>query len=151
MNPTERRRGAGISNLRVLARWVLLGAIVVAVFALHGLTAENDEHAVPVVSSSASAVTAPFDAGSPDHGAAAWAGSAVLHGVEQPDGGGDWLLAAGCVLFLVVGSAVALVLALLRRRAPESALSVSRRWPGDGRGAPPGPGAPRLALCVSRI
>ena len=52
MDLIERRGSSGTGAARLLARWVLLGAVIAAVFALHVLSAESDaggHGAVPAV------------------------------------------------------------------------------------------------------
>ena len=143
---------------RVLARWLLFGAVIAGVFCLHALTVDHGDHGdLPAAVSAdrlvaqAGSLTARVDTVGTIGTIDAPAASKPITGnpVAPADGGGDGFL-AGCLLFLVVAGSVALLLlALSRRRADRSAGgagggAVSRR-------GPPRVAVPRLALCVIRV
>ena len=144
---------------KVLARWLLFGAVIAGVFCLHALTVDHGDHGdLPAAVSAdrlvaqAGSLAARVDivgiVGTIDAPAA----SKPITGnpVGPADGGGGDGFLAGCLLFLVVAGSVALLLlALSRRRADRSVGgagggAVSRR-------GPPRAAVPRLALCVIRV
>jgi hypothetical protein len=141
---------------RVLARWLLFGAVIAGVFCLHALTVDHGDHGdLPAAVSAdrlvaqAGSLTAGVDtAGTVGTDAPAASRSITVNPVAPADGGGDGFL-AGCLLFLVAGSVALLLLTLSRRRADRSVGgagggAVSRR-------GPPRAAVPRLALCVIRV
>lgn len=158
MDPIEPRPGFGAYPLRVVARLALLGAVIVAVFALHVLTAEGD-HIAPAASPSGT-VSAQYQGDAPivsgitsriDQEAVAAAGVLLLApiAVGQPDDTSGLGLLVDCVLFLVIfGSAAMLV---RRRDETEVAPAGPGVWDRFTRIHPAGPGVPRLALCVIRV
>ena len=144
---------------RVLARWLLFGAVIAGVFCLHALTVDHGDHGdLPAAVSAdrlvaqAGSLTARVDTVGTVGTIDAPAASKPITGnpVAPADGGGGDGFLAGCLLFLVVAGSVALLLlALSRRRADRSAGgagggAVSRR-------GPPRVAVPRLALCVIRV
>ena len=164
VHPTQRRRGSAARRPRVLARWVLLGAVIAGVFALHVLTAENGpggHTGVPAVATSTHLPTAGPSLAVPvsESDQATGVGAGVFWltapgsdtGHPGGTGPGEGLL-LGCILFLVVVGPLALVLLLRRRRgATEDVRLVPVGWGSTGHRIPARPGVPRLALCVIRI
>lgn len=152
VDPIEHGPGSAARSPLSLARWLLLGAIIAGVFTLHVLTAESaltgsahypgDGLTLPV--------TAPESDRATDSGGAPF--SLAVPSVGQPGdtSGGEGLL-IGCIMFLVVAGPAALLALLVRRPGTEAAHSGRGRWAGLSRRGPPGPGVPRLALCVIRI
>jgi hypothetical protein len=149
----EQHNDAGKGVRMLLARFLLLVAVISGVLALHVLTAED--HAVSsgqfAVSVTVQLTPAALDdqrteAAVPDAGTGVGA-------VREPVGGAGSQWLAGCMLFLTVAASAALarLLLLVRRRRPAD--STDRAEPGD-RGYPgwvlpvlP----PRLAAGVIRV
>ena len=143
-------RPGGVVTTRRLARWLLLGVVIAAVFGLHVLTVDHGDHGdLPVAvadghssaqSGDTALIAAALAAGQP---------APIDSPVPPADDGDGWL--AGCVLFLGVGSGLVLLLHWIRRRIgdpPASAASggsVAFCWR-----APIAP-LPRLALGVIRV
>lgn len=130
---------------RVLVRWLVLLPALLAVFALHVLTAEDavvgaggpatlSASADPAGWGPSPATIAPADAA--DHAVALFADAPGV--LQDP-----W--AAGCLLFL----AALWVLAVLRRRVPVRSPLQASWWPGPVAGPPLWPVA-RLLLGVTR-
>ena len=146
-------RPAAVSP-RVLARWVLLCAVIAGVFVLHVLTSEHDHngHGDPVARLATGHVVTHLGAGAatgPDNTTAAPIEATISDPVTPIGGDGGWL--SGCILFLVVTGTGALLTLAMRRRAEGSAAAVM----GVGgvmtrRGPPPGR-VRRLGLAVIRV
>lgn len=129
--------------------WLLLGAALIAVLAMHALSAHDaagDHRAVP----SSSATTVAGGHQQPGGGDTLSAG---VHGQKSSAGSADspagdaHVIVAGC-MFLLAAAAVA-VLLVLRRESPRRPAAVFTARSGGLRG-PPKPSL-RLALCVERI
>lgn len=143
----------GLLSPRVLARWLLLGAIIAGVFGLHTLTGDHGTRTFPVAiavadssdqppQKSATVLAPGLKDGSPP----------VIRGLEGlPVNHGDELL-ADCLLFLTaVGISAVLLLALIRRRLGDSAnQSLNAASLGIVRLAPHLT-TPRVALGVIRV
>jgi hypothetical protein len=151
-------RPAAVSP-RVLARWVLLCAVIAGVFVLHVLSSEHDHngHGDPVAGLATGHLVTHLGAGAatgPDNTTAAPMGATLSDPVTPiGDGDGGWL--SGCILFLVVAGTGALLTLAMRRRAEGSAPAVPAAVMGVGgvmnrRGPPPGR-VRRLALGVIRV
>lgn len=158
--------GSGVRSLRL---WVLLTAVIGGILGMHVLTGGDmtaghgplpTAHAsqLHTVDAPAPAAMAAMD----DHRSAAGGVESVSAASAEA---GGWLSdatggmthggMAACILFLVVGGAT-LLLALLTRRGSrlQGRVAMPGGGPGGGgvmRRGPPGPGLPRLALCVYRI
>ena len=113
----------GLLSPRVLARWLLLGAIIAGVVGLHTLTGDHGTRgALPV------AIATDLSGQSPQKSATVlapglWDGSplVVLGSEGLPVNHGDDLL-ADCLLFLTAaGISAVLMLAMIRRRLGDSA------------------------------
>jgi hypothetical protein len=136
---------------RLLARWLLLGVVIAAVFGLHVLTVDHGDHGDLPVAAADGHSSASF--GDTARVATTLAVGQLTSPVDGPvapsDDGGGWL--AGCVLFLVVGSGLLLLLQWVRRRIgdppPPAGKGVSVAFT---RGAAFRP-RPRLALGVIRV
>jgi hypothetical protein len=143
------------------ARWVLVGAVLSGVFAMHVLSAHQaggghgmvldgqqlatgtsvTEHGGTMTMSMPAAKSTPAEA---EFGA----------GVLMPTmPGGSMGSMATCILFLVVGAATVL-LALLTSGSARTSMLTQRLFAGlldlSPRG-PPGSGPPRISLCVLRV
>ncbi len=147
---------------RVVARWLLLAAVLAGLFGMHVLTAHDGpggDDALPqtvmtghqnmtVTDTSMTAPAIAAAVGAPAPGPIA----AVLR--SAGDGFGGHGSMAACILFLVVGG-VASLLALMAARLAAEASSTSPAakvmWADLRRRGPPGRSRPRVALCVSRI
>lgn len=161
--PSASTSGSGVRSLRL---WVLLTAVIGGILGMHVFTGGDTTaghrplptaHASQMQSAKQTDMVGMDDHRSNDVGD----GPVNARPVEV----GGWLSEvpvgmshdgmAACILFLVVGGA-ALLLALLAGRnswSPGSA-ALAGGGPGGGgvmRRGPPGPGLPRLALCVYRI
>jgi hypothetical protein len=151
--PTGHRPDGAVVAPRLVARWLLLGVVIAAVFGLHVLTVDHGDHgdlptAVLAGNSSVHTLGAAEITGLP--GLAELVAAADLESpiVPSDDGGGAL---AGCMLFLVVaGSAVLVLLMLIRRRIGDPHES----GPGGlaaGSWHPAAPAVPRFALGVIRV
>jgi len=133
----------------------LLAAVLAGIFGMHVLSAESGSGghgALPTVEPGGhSTMAGAENAHTPTPIAASAEAAAFL-----PDSGsgmdhGDM---AGCILFLVAGTAALLLVLLRHRRSSASTDAVRRRAtaPADlRRRGPPGRYRPRVALCVIRI
>ena len=162
VNPNEHRRGFAACPLRVVARFALLGAIILAVFAMHVLTAEGDHPPT---------AGAPFGTVSAAQQSNPLSQPGMAAGIEQASGiataalqsaasevggpgdtGGGLGLLVDCVLFLVIAGSAVMVLMLVRRRFEiEGGSQGPGVWDRSTRGGPTRSAAPRLALCVIRV
>lgn len=141
----------------VLARWLLLCAVIAGVFLLHVLTAENNHSAHGTVSSPA--ITAVSQSATPGPGLQNAPEVEVpvvmvpaVSGAVPPPGGGDGGDLSECILFLVVTAATAGVLLLLQRgRADGSSLTPPSAGGVIARRAPQSPMVQRLFLGVIRV
>lgn len=148
-------RPAAVSP-RVLARWVLLCAVIAGVFVLHVLSSEHDHngHGDPVAGLATGHVVTHLGAGAatgPDNTTAAPMEATISDPVTPiGDGDGGWL--SGCILFLVVTGTGALLTLAMRRRAEGSAPAKVMGVGGvmTRHGPPPGR-VRRLALGVIRV
>ena len=143
----------GVLLPRVLARWLLLGAIIAGVFGLHTLTGDHGTRgAFPV------AIATDLSDQSPQESATVlapglWDGSPlVVRGSEGlPVNHGDDLL-ADCLLFLTAaGISAVLMLALIRRRLGDSANQSGNAASLGIVRFPPCLTTPRVALGVIRV
>ncbi len=124
-----------------VARWVLLVAVIAGVFGMHVLTAGDG----------------------PGHGMLPMAAASDHHGHEVMPSPPDQVSAAGapasghedmtgCILFLVVGGAALLLLALARSAvANGTGTGPAAHRPFDPRRRGPPGGRPRIALSVIRV
>ena len=103
----EQHRAARTGTRKVLARWLLLAAVIGAVLALHVLTAEDH----PANSGQFAVAGTEQLLSVPDH-------PGEVSEPAGPQGAAPWL--AGCMLFLTAAApgALALLLVLQRRRRP---------------------------------
>ena len=164
--PSTFTSGSGIRSLRL---WVLLTAVIGGILGMHVLTGGDmtaGHGPLPTAhASQAHTIDAPATAvmaGMDDHRSAAGGVGSVN---AASAGAGGWLSdaaggmthegRAGCILFLVIGGAtVRLALLTGRGNRPQGRVVMPGGGPGGGgvmRRGPPGPGLPRLALCVYRI
>lgn len=128
--------------------WLLLGAALIAVLAMHALSAHDaagDHRAVP--SSSATTVAGGQQQPGGDTLSAGAHGQGSSAGSADSPAGDAHVIVAGC-MFLLAAAAVA-VLLVLRRESPRRPAAVFTARSGGLRG-PPKPSL-RLALCVERI
>ena len=153
-------RAGSPATMRALTRWLVAILALVAVFALHVLTAEN----APALGDGVSVTQAPLSPApsadwmtaveelpdSPDP--SPWASARAASTVDEaalgnvPAGVLQDPWAAGCLLFL----AALWVLAVLRRRIPRRLTSRPSWWPGVAAWQPLWP-VSRLSLGVTRI
>lgn len=135
----------------LLARCLLLVAVIAGVLALHVLTAEDQ---APSSGQFAGSVTTQLTPALDRAEAVPDTGTRV-GAVREPVGPAESLWVAGCMLFVTVAASVALarLLVLLRRRRPDDP-SIDRAKPGE-RGHPewvvPVLLPPRLAAGVIRV
>jgi hypothetical protein len=142
--------GSGVGR-PALWRWVLLAGVISGILGMHVFTGGDMAGHGPLPTG-----TAGMD-GMAEHPVTAAAQAAFMSTgwlSEVPFGMSHDGMAA-CILFLVVGGA-ALLLALLTGRNSRLPGSAAIAGGGTGSGGvmrrgPPGPGLPRLALCVYRI
>jgi hypothetical protein len=149
--PRPTARDGNRPSRRAVVRWLLL-PVLLAVFALHVLTAEDAVVGVAPPTSASSTTVISSDVPVPIDADAAVADSvatvATVFDALASDGPGvlqdPW--AAGCLLFL----AALWVIAVLRRWIPVRAPLQASWWPGAVAGPPLWPVA-RLSLGVTRI
>ncbi len=133
----------------VPVRWVLLLAVLAGVFGLHVLTVEHGDHgdlpsSAILIGPSESGPTAQVDAMPPGGGTRAYGHDAPALPADTGHGG-----LTGCVLFLAVAAAAAVLLAnALRRRGDPTPTRGMLLAGGPQR---PVPGVPRLVLCTLRV
>lgn len=147
--PRPTARDGHRPSRRAVARWLLLLPVLLAVFALHVLTAEDTVVGVAQPTSASSTTVIGSDVPVPIDADASVADSvATVFAAASADGTGvlqdPW--AAGCLLFL----AALLVIAVLRRWIPVRAPLQASWGPGVVVGPPLWPVA-RLSLGVTRI
>lgn len=148
--PRPTARDGHRPSRRAVGRWLLLLPVLLAVFALHVLTAEDAVVGVAAPTTSASSTTViSADVPVPIDADASVADSvATVFDALASDGPGvlqdPW--AAGCLLFL----AALWVIAVLRRWIPVRAPLQASWWPGAVAGPPLWP-VSRLSLGVTRI
>ena len=147
--PRPTARDGHRPSRRAVVRWLLLLPVLVAVFALHVLTAEDAVVGGAPTMSASSTTAISSDVLVPLEADASVADSvATVFDAALADGPGvlqdPW--AAGCLLFL----AALWVIAVLRRWIPVRAPLQASWWPGALAGPPLWPVA-RLSLGVTRI
>ena len=150
----------------VLARGLMLAAVLAGLFGMHVLTADdpaNGHGAMPMINAAPHGGAAGHDpsmgvaavmgqTAPADHTAASQEPGAVASAVDPGSGTGHGAM-AGCILFLVLGGA-ALFLALLRYRGPFAPAALGRLTAArlaDLRRRGPPPGWPRVSLSVIRV
>ena len=146
--PRPTARDGHRSSRRAVVRWLLLLPVLLAVFALHVLTAEDAVVGVAPPMSASSTTVIGSEGPAPIDVADSVASLATVFDAAPADGRGvlqdPW--AAGCLLFL----AALWVIAVLRRWIPVRAPLQASWWPGAVAGPPLWPVA-RLSLGVTRI
>ena len=141
---------AGLLGMHVLTGGDALGGHGPLPTAAHEMPADHAVEVVPGADPHAAAVRTTAIQTVAVHTAATDTAAELT---AAPSGGMEHGGMAACILFLVVGGAVALVALLkLRRRERRIGVTVAGAPPANDilRRGPPGPVRPRLALCVDR-
>lgn len=143
------------STVKALVRGLLLAAVLAGIFGMHVLSAEDGSGghgALPTVEPGVHSTMAGAENTHPPTPMAALAESAAF--LPDPGSGMDHGDMAGCILFLVAGTAALLLVLVRHRRSIASTDPVRRRATALTdlrRRGPPGRYRPRVALCVIRI
>jgi hypothetical protein len=154
---TRRKPVSGRPGWWVVARWLLLGAVIAGVLAMHILSAADSggshrSMAMPSASATPPAASASMVMDMP----AVKSPVQAMHPINGTQlgavAGVDMSPMSCCVLFLV--SAVGLVLLVRSYRARTAATAGGTRGraaPSTLQRGPPGPGYPRIALSILRV